>query len=68
MQVRAKREGYYGLKRRKPNTVFNLKDPKHFSSKWMEKVGGSTKKKTDEVEVIESEAPQAEESINDDVI
>lgn len=40
MQVKAIRVGYYGNKRRKEGERFALKDPKHFSKAWMEKVSG----------------------------
>lgn len=36
--------GYYNLVRRKPGDVFDLLDESHFSSKWMERVTGSTQK------------------------
>lgn len=64
MKVVATQLGYYGLRRIKPGNVFVLKDPKHFSPKWMEEV----KKKPvtvepvdqgeDEEEEFESEAPK----------
>lgn len=36
--------GYYNLVRRKPGDVFDLLDESHFSSSWMERVGGGTPK------------------------
>jgi hypothetical protein len=42
MRVRAKfaadKFGFYGTKRRYDGDEFELDDPKHFSSKWMEKL------------------------------
>jgi hypothetical protein len=38
MKVRAIRECYYGDQRQKPGAVFELKSPKHFSAKGMEKL------------------------------
>lgn len=38
MKVKALRLGFYGRKRVYEGEVFNLKDPKDFSKRWMEKV------------------------------
>lgn len=38
MRVRATQTGFYGGSRRRADAEFDLKDPKHFSKKWMEKV------------------------------
>lgn len=58
MRVKAIRDGYYDLKRRKKGTVFNLISSKHFTESWMENLekAGSvrTKKKMEEVEEEES--------------
>ncbi len=35
MRVKAKKLGYYNLKRRKPGVEFHIMDQKHFSEKWM---------------------------------
>lgn len=40
MKVKATKTGYYNLKRRYEGQVFELKDEKLFSSRWMEKVEG----------------------------
>lgn len=40
IRVKAKQLGYYDLKRRKEDCVFDI-DPKHFSEKWMEKLEDS---------------------------
>jgi hypothetical protein len=39
MLVRATQVGFDGMSRRKPGAIFELRDPKMFSAKWMEKVG-----------------------------
>lgn len=39
MQVRAIREGYYDLKRKKEGVVFDIKNEVEFSHCWMEPVG-----------------------------
>jgi hypothetical protein len=44
MKVKAKEMGFYDLKRRYEGEVFILHDPKLFSDRWMEKVGGKPKK------------------------
>ena len=38
MLVKALRLGFYGVSRKREGDMFKLKDPKHFSSEWMEKV------------------------------
>lgn len=38
MRVKATQLGYYDLKRRPEGSVFELQDPKHFSSAWMAKL------------------------------
>lgn len=45
MKVRALRMGYYGLMRRRPGAVFDLKDPKDFAKSWMVQVGGESESK-----------------------
>lgn len=39
MKVKANRVGFFGVKRRKVGDIFNLKDRKEFSKKWMEPIG-----------------------------
>jgi hypothetical protein len=41
-KVQATKMGFYDHKRRRRGDVFSLKDPKHFSRKWMTKVGAET--------------------------
>lgn len=36
--VRAKELGYYGMERRDPGVIFEIKDDADFSSRWMERV------------------------------
>jgi hypothetical protein len=38
IKVRAIALGYYGAQLREVGDVFDLRDPEHFSSSWMEKV------------------------------
>ena len=57
MKVKAIRDGYYDLVRRKKGMVFFLSDPKHFSKNWMEKLDKSSASKTKAKEAIQ----QAEE-------
>jgi hypothetical protein len=54
MKVKATQLGYYDLKRRPPGAVFELNDPKHFSSVWMAKLV-SRKVVYEEVEEDETE-------------
>ncbi len=42
MRVTAKKLGFYEHMRRYEGDVFNLKDEKDFSSRWMERVDGKT--------------------------
>jgi hypothetical protein len=42
VKVRAKKLGFYNLARRRPGDVFTLRDPKHFSERWMERVTRET--------------------------
>lgn len=44
MRVKAKSMGFYGGNRIRPGKEFTLSDPKHFSEKWMDKVGGDAGK------------------------
>ena len=45
MKVKAKRIGFYGNKRRKAGSVFNIKDVKEFSKAWMEEIKDDSKSK-----------------------
>lgn len=66
MKVKAIRDGYYGLKRRKVGSEFNLKNPADFSPKWMKKAGAVKQaEEPEELEVIEE---ASEKSESDDVI
>jgi hypothetical protein len=66
MKVKAVRDGYYGLKRRKVGAEFNLKNPADFSPKWMKKVGAVSQHQ-EEVEEIQEPKGEPEQS-GDDVI
>lgn len=43
IRVKATRLGYYGIHRRRPGDVFDIKEEKEFSEEWMEKVGPKVK-------------------------
>lgn len=63
MQVRALDTGYYEHKRRREGDLFDLRDEKDFSEKWMEAVDGApvTKpvvKEEPTEEVVAEEQPQ----------
>jgi hypothetical protein len=65
MKVKATREGYYDLKRRKVGSVFILHDPKAFSENWMERLDKSNtpKAKAKEVNYQAEEVDQEEDII-----
>ena len=67
MRVRAKRLGFYDLKRRREGEEFILHDPKQFSELWMDAVDGKApaKKKVKKAEAV---APAPEVTLDDDVI
>ena len=44
MKVKATKTGFYGFVRVYEGDVFEIEDEKAFSSKWMEKIDGRTKK------------------------
>lgn len=67
MRVRAKRLGFYDLKRRREGEEFILHDPKQFSEVWMEAVDGKAPSKK-KVKKAEAEAPAQDVSLDDDVI
>jgi len=52
MKVRATQLGYYGNIRIREGQAFRLKDPKHFSEKWMVKLDKNAK-----VDVVEPPKP-----------
>lgn len=59
MKVRAKKLGYYGLRRRQEGEVFELKDEKFFSETWMEKLESKKKSKP----AKKKEEPKVEEDL-----
>lgn len=67
MKVRATKLGYYGLILRRPGKVFVLKDTKHFSSRWMEKVAQKEKVEVmdEPMDRIAEEVAEAELNAND---
>lgn len=66
MKVKATKMGFYGkgvsMRRRREGEIFEISDPKHFSSRWMVKVEAEAPPAAliEEVkeEIVTSEAPQ----------
>lgn len=76
MKVKAVRDGYFGVKRRRKGVVFNIKDAEAFSSKWMEPIGWVPKgykpkvtvaKKRADVDIDDAMEAEAEEQSSADV-
>lgn len=69
MQVKATRLGYYEHKRRHPDVVFTLVNPKDFSEKWMEKLSVVVEtKKSKGSKYVATQAEDYLDSSNLDVI
>lgn len=61
MKVKAKMMGYYQDSRVREGEVFELKDEKHFSERWMEKVDADAEAPKAEAPAEEKESDESSE-------